>query len=721
MNNSRPHTSGKSIMKLVIFSLIIILFIIPIFTILVLLLGFLSSSVSKILLIVVLSIESILIIVLFTILLKFFRAINTVNRQAELLAHGEFNTSDVLHEDAPGLDILTIAFNDMKSNLLSFIDLTKINIITISDAIDNVSKSMASSYTGNEQIAASMGNVAEKAQGQAKLMGDTMSRIDEVKNRIENITNSIEEVEKSVEKTVHATATGVQHLDDYYHQVNIISDNLNSTSEYIKKLNSDIAQIDQIGKFIIKTSEQLKLLGLNASVEAAKAGESGKGFAVVAHEMNSLSTATKKSISQINTILENIGFSSAFVSNSIDSCIESYGISKDIFKSIKESFDIINNSASVLELDMKKVYNDVSLINTSTHEINQKSLLLHKASGEISNKTLEVAAVTQEGLSELQEINAYTSTLQTMLTGIEKLVKRFHTSVIPVETDSTKQLRITFISPLDHEFWYAVRQGVLYAIKELSEKNVVIDYLGFKQDVGPQIKNSLKEAIENGVSGIIAPGFDPDIVEIIEVAYQKNIPVMLYNFDLPVKSKRIAYFGPEINSTGTVAARLMVKALKGEGGVVVITGGLDAFVYSVGRDTTLAELKKYRGIKVVAEARCADSIDLSYSTTKDMLRKNSNIRGVFINGAGLLGAAKAIEELGYTGKTFIVCFDYNKEIAEYIKKGIVYAAIRHDPFSQGHDPIIYLYNMLVTGQKPENEIIWTRLEVVDKNNVSDLI
>jgi len=184
----------------------------------------------------------------------------------------------------------------------------------------------------------------------------------------------------------------------------------------------------------------LKLLGLNASIEAAKAGESGKGFAVVAHEMNKLSMATKESINKINTILENIINSSLYVSNSIDSCVRSYSDSKDTFKSIRESFGIINNSATVLESDMKKVYDDVHLINSSTQEINQKSFQLHSLSGEISGKTQVVAAVTQQSLAELEEINTYTSNLQTMLTRIERLVKRYHTSVVPVENESKRQL-----------------------------------------------------------------------------------------------------------------------------------------------------------------------------------------------------------------------------------------------------------------------------------------
>lgn len=721
MNKSKSKTSEKNIIKLLIYFLVIFLLALLIITQTASVLGFLSGSKSTPIHIIIFVLEISATIALFIVLRRFFSSVDTVNSQAELLAHGELNISDILPEKALGLEILTIAFNDMKSNLLSFIELTKSNIITISDAIDSVSKSMDNTYIGNEQIAKSMGNVAEKAQDQSNLMGDTMARIDKVGHWIENITNSIEEVEKSVEKTVHATNTGVQNLDRYYQQVNTISDNLNNTSEYIKQLNSDITQIDQIGKIIVQISEQLKLLGLNASVEAAKAGDSGRGFAVVAHEMNLLSAATKESIGRINNILKNVDRSSSHVSSSIDNCVDSYDISKEIFKSIKESFEIINSSAGVLESDMKKVYSDVSLINTSTHEINEKSLLLYKTSEEISNKTQEVAAVTQEELAELEEVSNYTSSLQNMLTGIENLVKRFHTSVVPTEKNSVKQLRIAFISPLDHQFWYSVRQGVLYAQKELAGKNVVIEYYGLKQDVGTEIPRIMQDCIENGFSGIVTPGFDTKLADLIEIGHQKGIPVMIYNCDLSVKSKRIAYFGPDVSSSGPLAARLMVKALGGKGDVVILRGGLNFTVHKTRRDTIIAELKNNKHMKLVAEVESGDDNDLAYTEIKDLLKRNSNIRGIFTTGGAITGPARAIEELGLSGKTQLICFDYSKEIYEFIKKGIIYSAIGQDPFGQGHDPIIHLYNMLVTGQKPENEIMWTRLDVVDKNNVNDLL
>lgn len=712
MNNSDRNTAKSMVFYIVVFLFVFITLIIS-----VLLLGVLSSDLLKTVLIIALIIEGLGFITLLFFLFKLFKSIDIINRQAGQIAKGNLRIDDMLVQETFGLGILTDVFNSMKSNLLRFIVLTKANIISITDAIENVSKGMNSSYLGNEQIAANMEDVAQKAKEQAGLMGNAMSKINEVKTRIEIITQSVEQVEKFVEESVHATSSGVRNLDEYYNQVNIISDNLNNTSEYIKKLNEDINKIDEIGKFIRKTSEQLKLLGLNASVEAARAGEAGRGFAVVAHEMNLLSTATKESIGKISSILKSIQTRSKYVNAGIDNCVESYDISKDIFKSIKQSFDIINNNANILESDIKNVRNEVYLINSNIQEINNESEELYNISENISKKTIEVSAVTQTELDELQNINESTSNLKIMLKNVERLAGRFSTSILPVKEKSKKQLRIVFVSPLDNEFWYVIRKGVLYAKRELSEKNAIIDYYGFKDNVGDQIKKTVKEAIKNGADGIIVPGFDPELADLIEIADRKNIPVMLITEDLPMKTKRVAYFGANVDSTGVIAVRIMAKALGEKGEVAIFTGEGNNF----GRHNILPELKKYKNIKVAAQAQFADDIDASYTVTKDILRENSNIRAILVPGMGFFGAARAIEEIGFIGKTFLICFFYSKEIAEYIKKGTVYAAISHDPFDQGYDSVVHLYNMLVTGVKPKNEVNWSRVDIIDERGIYELL
>ncbi len=70
----------------------------------------------------------------------FFKGVDLINYNAYLMAKGELNISDIILDKAKGLETLCIAFNDMKTNLLTFTELTKTNIVIISDAVDEVTK-----------------------------------------------------------------------------------------------------------------------------------------------------------------------------------------------------------------------------------------------------------------------------------------------------------------------------------------------------------------------------------------------------------------------------------------------------------------------------------------------------------------------------------------------------------------------------------------------------
>lgn len=715
--NRKNNTSST---KILIFSLAAsMLFVLTILLLVVLVIK--DEEISRRIIIISVALLLLMIASLLFLLKIFFNGVKLVNHNAYLLSRGELNISDILVNKTKGLELLSIAFNDMKSNLLSFTELTKGNVIVISDAIDKVSSSLDMSYQGNEQIAASMSKVAMKAQEQLVIVKATLDKIEDVSRRTGNITTSLANIELFVETTVKSTNEGSEHLDDYHKQMNVISDNLTNTSHVIEQLNEELEEINQVSGFIIKISDQLKMLALNASVEAARAGDVGKGFSVVADEMNKLSTATRQNIAKINSVLVNVVSSSSNVSESIDGCIENYNISKDLFNAIKDSFYVINNNANILSQDMKKVYHDARRINVSTEEINKKGQELYNASNEISSKTQEVAAVTQEELAEVEVINSNTVSLKDMVTGIENLLRRFKTSIEPVNAMPSKKLNIVFVSPLDHEFWVGVRQGVLYAQKELLKKNVNIEYVGFLQNTNDIIVATFKEWVEKGCDGIVVPGFSEELVPLIDRASQKGIPVMLFNCETPIPSKRTAYFGPNVNAAGDLAGKLMIKALNGKGNVAIFRGGLNVSIHKTRRDLIVQSLKSKRNVKVVSEIEAADNSDVVYTAVKQLLSKNQNIDGIFITGGGVIGAAKAIEELRLIGKTRIICFDYNQEIFELIRKDIVYSAIGQDPFGQGHDPIISLYNYLVTKVKPESDVIWTRLEVVDKTNVDDLV
>lgn len=655
---------------------------------------------------------------LFILLKRFFNAIGLIENSSNQMSQGRLNISDILVDKTKGLETLAIAFNDMKSNLLSFIESTKSNVIVLSDAIDKVSKSIDMSYQGNEQIASNMNTVAEKAHEQLKIVNDTIERIKEVNDRTSNITDTLAKIEDFVGITVKSTVDGSEHLDKYNEQMKIISDNLQATTRFIAMLNNNLQEIDQVGGLIINITEQLKLLSLNSAVEAARAGEAGRGFAIVSQEMNKLSSATRDSIGKINNLLSDILESNSKVSSSIDSCVKSYEISNQIFNLVKDSFYTINKNASILSEDMKKVYDEALQISESTHDISVQGNILYDASNEISSITQDVAAVTQEELAENEEINNQALALKGMLTDIQKLLLRYKTSVLPVKEDSAKNLRIVMMSPLDVPFWKGVRQGVLFAQNELKNKNVTVEYIGLNPMSNHEFIKIFDQKIEEGCDGIIIPGFVGGIEPSVMHAINNNTVVISFNCDLPDNIKRLAYFGPDVYQQGTLAGNLMIKACDGEGKVAIFRGKLSDSINKIRVDTVLASLNAKKKIKIVTELEAVDDDELVYNKTKEVLNAHPDLKGIIITSGGAMAMARAIEELGFVGKTKIVCFDHDQDIIELIKKGIVYGAMGQDPFGQGHDPVISLYNYLAANVVPD-EITHTRLEVVDRRSVSE--
>jgi ABC-type sugar transport system substrate-binding protein len=136
---------------------------------------------------------------------------------------------------------------------------------------------------------------------------------------------------------------------------------------------------------------------------------------------------------------------------------------------------------------------------------------------------------------------------------------------------------------------------------------------------------------------------------------------------------------------------------------------------SIGKETFA---KACPNVKVVGAVENNDKGDSAYTQAKDFMTAHPDLSAIYVTAGGPFGAARAVEEAGKTGTVKIVSFDFVDETMRYVQKGVINATIGQNPFAQGHDPAIRLYNYLVARLIPLYGRPITRADVVTKNNIS---
>ncbi len=646
------------------------------------------------------------------------KSLDCVSDYANKLAEGNLNLNDINIEGENKFAAILKSTNILKSNILFFIESTRFNVIILSDAIEGLIKSTNIYYEGNTQIASKMESIAYKSQNQLNLVVNSTEKTDEISKSINAIFNHINEVKNTALETNKSTVLGKEIVNKYSENIEIISKSICNTADFILKLKNSAGEISKVVDFIVGLNEQLKMLSINASIEASRAGEAGRGFSVVAEEIIKLSLDTKDGIDKINAIVKKIIENSKNVSESINCSEENLSKGNQVFDDIKESFNNIGLKNEDILIEFNKMIEEISGINSNTED---NLLLSQKINGictEVTQSTEDSVAVTEEELAEFQHINEEMTRLKELSLKIRNLVKKIDLDILPANENPKKELKLAFVIPVFGDVFNIARYGAIYAIKSLENKNTTLDILTLKNFSEDECDDILQEALKKNYDGYILPGFFPSIINAMA---NKKLPVIVYDVDIDSKENRIAYVGQNAFESGKMAAMVMNKNLSGKGNVLIINSNAHLKMMEERKDGFIQGVKNYKNIKVVDILEIPFGHDGAYKVMKEYLQKNSNIQGIF----NVIGETETLvqlyKELNLENKVDTIVYDTTKENLEFINNGKITCAIGQDPFKEGYDPIIYLYNYLVKGIIPKEEETCTKIQIVNKNNVKHFL
>lgn len=148
--------------------------------------------------------------------------------------------------------------------------------------------------------------------------GHTSQRAEIAMQKSNESSTNVEDAASAAEELFQSIAEIGRRLSQTAEVVRIAVGESQVTNQGINTLVQAAQKIGDVIKLIRKIAEQTNLLALNATIEAARAGEAGRGFAVVASEVKSLAVQTAKATEEIsNQILE--------VQNSTDNAVQAIG------------------------------------------------------------------------------------------------------------------------------------------------------------------------------------------------------------------------------------------------------------------------------------------------------------------------------------------------------------------------------------------------------------
>ncbi len=330
--------------------------------------------------------------IIYVFVMSISKSINNVKAFAGSLASGDFTVSKITSKSGDELGQMSDSLNNMfESN--------KDVITKISDGSVQVSETS----TGLASMATELSSQFTSIQGNISGVNDAMmssgAATEEVNASVEEVNASVHQLAAETEKTSSEAADIKSRARDIERQSKQAYDNAISIAEQresdLVEANEKAKVVDQIGTLadtIAEIADQINLLSLNASIEAARAGDAGKGFAVVASEINKLASSTSEAVEQIRDTIDGVQEAFGTLSNSSGELLE---FIKD---TVTPDYDHFVNVA-------KQYGDDADAFGGSSENIAQMVENIRASMEEVSKAIQNIAESTQDTADLSSKVN----------------------------------------------------------------------------------------------------------------------------------------------------------------------------------------------------------------------------------------------------------------------------------------------------------------------------
>ncbi len=348
----------------------------------------------------------------------------------------QFASGDFSENGAPvALDIpkeykneteqITVATASVKEQIRGIILKTKEDVGEIDQITESTYGNMAGLNAGISQIISSIEKVAEQTGQTNEMMACARESCNEIGDAVSSLAKKAgataeqsESIRARAEELYRTSVVSKERTNHMYQ----------TTREKLQIAIDDSRKVDQIAVLteeIVEISSNVNLLALNASIEAARAGDAGKGFAVVAEEIRQLADNTMMTVDKIKKVTQMIISSVDTLSDQSrmllgfvnDKVMADYDQLTDIAQQYEQDAALFSDVAADIGVSTGEMSTGMSGVNDVIGTVADQNNRITELMGEIQDAVANSNTNSQEVLIQLQRLSELSSELSTTVDG----------------------------------------------------------------------------------------------------------------------------------------------------------------------------------------------------------------------------------------------------------------------------------------------------------------
>lgn len=346
------------------------------------------------------------IVVLIAIIISFImgrrlmRPLVKVSTIIEDVANGNIEADfSVVKESNDEIGLIIEKMKELTQSLGSIVGKIRNSSDTMSSNSYELNDTSSQTLAANNEISKAVEDVAEGSTGMAASISKINENLLEMSNETKDINASVDEIKNqtvAVQDSSKIMNDKIKSMQDSSHKMD---EGISAISKRIETVNTTVDKVSNIVSVIEEISSETNLLSLNASIEAARAGDAGKGFAVVAQEIRVLSDNTNTELENIKQIISSLVEECRYCVQASGTIVEDNAKQKEEIKAVLDEFSALDEQ---IQKTAEKA-DEIEELVTAMIELNDD---ITKSSNSLTDVSAANAAATEEMNANIEELNA---------------------------------------------------------------------------------------------------------------------------------------------------------------------------------------------------------------------------------------------------------------------------------------------------------------------------